>query len=319
MFLASRWGIGIPALLLSLGLLWMTVAPQAPSPHDPAYGLWVARARLRFGPLFDPLERLGLWSLTETPGWRLLWAALGWSFLVHALAAARARRSLMACSFALLVLAIGVGGLGRYLPPPLSLTLAPGEGQRVGDFRLVLEENGLSLWRQGDLIGRTMFRWGFPFLLGPYGGIAGRSRSVLEVEAAGPSGPLPLRAALDAPLAPRVLLYPSLEGEAFAAIPEARRILRVQEGRWLTVFEEGTGAVVWQEELPRLADGETIERALPGGYVLRFTARPVYRFLLFPMPAFLQRLLSVGMAFLGLGIGGAAQLRAAMSRSPRTV
>lgn len=318
MFLASWRGMAIPALALGLGVLWMRIAPQAPSPDDPAYGLWAAHARLRFGPLFDPLDRLGLWSLAGTPGWRLLWAALGWSFLAHALEAARARRPLMALSFALLVLAIGVGGLGRYLPPPRSPALALGEGERVDDFRMILEENGLSLWRQGDLIGRTAFRAGFPFLIGPYGGIAWRSHPMLELEAAGPSGPLPLRAALDAPLTPRLLLHPSLEGEAFAAIPDARWILRVQEGRWLTVFEEGTGAVVWQEELPRLADGQTIEQALPGGYVLRLTARPVYRFLLFPLPAFLQRLLSIGTALLGLGIGGAAWLRAAMARSPRS-
>ncbi len=319
MFLASWQGIAIPALLLGLGFLWMSLVPQAPSPDDPVYGLWVARARLRFGPLFDPLDRLGLWSLAGTPGWRLLWAALGWSFLVHALEAARARRLLTALSFALLVLAIGVGGLGRYLPPPSSLTLAPGEGGRVGDFRLAMEENGLSLWRQGDLIGRTTFHEGLPFLLGPYGGIARRQHAVLELEATGPSGPLSLRAALDAPLTPRLLLYPSLEGEAFAAIPEARWILRIQEGRRLTVFEEGTGTVVWQEELPQLADGQTMERSLPGGYVLRLTPRLVYRFTLFPTPVFLQRLLSVGMAILGLGIGGVAGLRAAMARSPRAV
>jgi len=319
MFLASRWGIVIPGLLLGLGVLWMTVASQAPSRGDPAYWSWVARARLRFGLLFDPLDRLGMWSLAETPGWRLLWALLAWSLFVRAVEAGRARRPLMALGCALLVFAIGVGGLGRYLPPPRSFTLALGEGQRVDDFRFALEENGLSLWRQGDLIGRATFHANLPFLLGPYGGIVRRSHSVLEAEAAGPSGPLTLRVALDAPPASRVLLHPSPEGEAFAAIPEARWILRIREGRWLTIFEEGTGTVVWQEELPRLADGQTIERALPAGYTLRLTARPVYRFILFPLPVFLQRVLTAAMAILGLGIGGVAQLRVMRSRPSKAV
>ncbi|MCS7351160.1 MAG: hypothetical protein RMM10_06515 [Anaerolineae bacterium] len=312
--MASRWGIALPSLLLALGLLWMIGASQAPPSGDPAYWIWAARARLRFGPLFDPLDRLGLWSLAETPGWRLLWAGLAWSFLAHAIEAGRARQRMRALGFALLVSAIGAGGLGRYLPPPHSLLLAPGEGQSVDGFRLALEENGLSLWRQGDLIGRTGFHPYLPFFLGPYGGIVRRSHSVLEVEARGPSGPLTLRAALDAPPVSRMLLHPSPEGEAFAAIPEARWILRIQEERWLTIFEEGTGAVIWQEELPRLADGQALERTLPGGYTLRLTARPVYRFILFLLPVFLQRALMGGMAILGLGIIGAAQLRAAAAR-----
>ncbi len=295
------------------------MASQAPSPGDPDYWIWAARARLRFGPLFDPLDHLGLWSLVETPGWRLLWAVLAWSFLVHAIEAGRSRRTLIALSYALLVFSIGAGGLGRYLPPPRAFTLAPGEGQRIDDFRFALEENGLSLWRQGDLIGRAAFHSYFPFLLGPYGGIVRRSHSVLEAEARGPSGPLTLRVALDAPAASRVLLHPSSEGEAFAAIPEAHWILQIQEERWLMIFEEGTGAVIWQEELPRLADGQAIEWALPGGYSLRLTARPVYQFILFPLPVFLQRALTLGMAILGLGIGGAAQLRAVVARSSKEI
>lgn len=317
MFLASRWGIVIPGLLLSLGMLWIAIASQRPSSSDPGYWVWVARARIRFGPLFDPLDRLGLWSLAETPGWRLLWAVLAWSFLVHAIEAGRSRRPLIAASYALLVAAIGVGALGRYLPPPRSFMLARGEGLQVDSFRLAMEEDGLSLWHQGDLIGRTSFHAHFPFLLGPYGGIAQRSHSVLEAEAIGPSGPLMLRLGLDAPPASQVLLHPYPEGDAFAMIPEARWILRVQGGRWLTVFEEGTGAVIWQEELPRLADGQMIERVLPAGYVLRLTARPVYRVTLFPLSAFLQRVLTVAVAILGLGIGGVARLRPRRSRSFR--
>ncbi|MFN3928664.1 MAG: hypothetical protein ACK4OK_03410 [Thermoflexus sp.] len=269
----------------------------------------MARTRLRFGFLFDPLDRLGLWSLNTTPGWRLLWAALGWSFLVHAIEAGRAQRVMAALSFASLFSAILVGSLGRYLPPPRSLVLAPGEGRSVEGFWLALEENSLSLWRQGDLIGRTVFRANLPFLLGPYGGIARRSHSVLELEATGPSGSLSLQAALDAPPASRLLLHPSPEGEAFAAIPEAHWILRVKDGRFITLFEEGTGAVIWQEELTLTADGQTVERALPGGYALRFTARPVYRLTLFTLPAFLQRALSMGMALIGVSLMGGAQLR----------
>ncbi len=309
----------VPALLLGLGVLWMFLTPQAPSPEDPTYGIWVASARLRFGPLFDPLNHLGLWSLPETPGWRLLWAALAWSFLVHAFEAGRARRFGMALSFALLVFAIGIGGLGRYLPPPHVLTLASGERRPVGDFQLVLEENHLSFWRQGDLRGRTTFRPYLPFLIGPYGGIAWRSHSVLEAEATSPSGPLTLRVTLDTPPASRVLLHPSPEGEAFVAIPEAHWILRVRDGQQLVIFEEGTGAIIEQEQLPRLRDNQTIERALPGGQILRLTARPVYRFLLFPLPIFLQRLLTVGTAILGLGIGGAALLHSRITRSSRQV
>lgn len=309
MLLASPWGIAIPGLLLGLGFLWMILASQAPSLGDPAYWSWVARARLRFGFLFDPLDRLGLWSLNATPGWRLLWAALSWSFLVHAIEAGRARQAMAALSFALLFFAILGGSLGRYLPPPRSLVLAPGEGRSVEGFWLALEENSLSLWRQGDLIGRTVFRSNLPFLLGPYGGIARRSHSVLELEATGPSGPLALQAALDAPPASRLLLHPSPEGEAFAAIPEARWILRVKDGRFVTLFEEGTGTVIWQEELTLTADGQTIERALPGGYTLRFTARPVYRLILFVLPAFFQRALSLGMALIGVSLMGGVQLR----------
>ncbi|HXF70147.1 MAG TPA: hypothetical protein VNK89_10105 [Thermoflexus sp.] len=311
MLLASPWGIAIPGLLLGLEVLWMILASQAPSPGDPTYWSWVARARLRFGPLFDPLDRLGLWSLSTTPGWRLLWAALGWSFLVHALEAGRARRTMAVLSFALLFSAVLVGSLGRYLPPPRSFVLAPGEGRSVEGFWLAMEENSLSIWRQGDLIGRTVFRANLPFLLGPYGGIVRRSHSVLELEARGPSGPLSLQAALDAPPTSRLLLHPSPEGEAFAAIPEAHWILRVKDGRFVTLFEEGTGTVVWQEEWTRMADGQTVERALPGGYTLRFTARPVYRLTLFALPAFFQRALSLGMVLIGVSLMGGMQLRRA--------
>ncbi len=313
-WLAGLWGIALPVLLLALGFLWKAWATQAPSPDDPAYGIWAARARLRFGPLFDPLDRLGLWSLGETPGWRLLWAALGWGLLAHAIEAGRARRPMAALGFALMLAALGIGALGRYLPPPRSILLAPGEGRTVEGFWLAVEENTLSLWRQGDLIGRAAFRTGFPLGLGPYGVIAERSHSVLELQAAGPSGPLGVRVALDAPLAPRLLLHPSPEGESFAAIPEAHWILRLEDGRALTVFEEGTGTVVHQEELPALADGQAIERSLPGRYVLRFTARPVYRLTLFPLPTFLQRALSLGMALMGLSVGAWAGLRAVVGR-----
>lgn len=311
---AGVWGIAIPLTLLLLGALWIAWASQAPPPDDPTYGLWVARARLRFGPLFDPLDRLGLWSLSETPGWRLLWAALGWGLLVHALEAARARRSLGALSAALLLAALLVGALGRYLPPPHATVLAPGEAERLEGFQLSLEEDHLSLWRQGDLIGRTAFREFLPFSLGPYAGFAGRSHFVWELEAAGPAGPLTLRASWDAPPVSRLLLHPSPEGEAFAAIPDARWILRLQNGRALTVFEEGTGAVIRQEELPAPAAGQSIERQLPGDVRLRFTARPVYRVRLFPLPVFLQRALGLGLAALGLALGGVAFLREALSK-----
>ncbi|MCS7251807.1 MAG: hypothetical protein RMK32_05320 [Anaerolineae bacterium] len=292
----------------------MIGASQAPPSSDPAYWIWVARARLRFGPLFDPLDRLGLWSLAETPGWRLLWVSLAWSLLAHAIEMGRAQQRMRALGFALLVSAIAAGGLGRYMPSPHSFLLAPGEGQSVDGFRLALEEDDLSLWRQGDLIGRTRFQPYLPFFLGPYGGIVRRSHSVLEVEARGPSGLLTLRAALDAPSVSRMLLHPSPEGEAFAAIPEAHWILRIQEGRRLTIFEEGTGAVIWQEELPPLANGQTLERSLSGGYAIRLTERSVYRFILFPLPVFLQRVLVVGMAILGLGILGTAHIRNVVAR-----
>ncbi len=313
-WLAGPWGIALPVSLLALGFLWMAWATQAPLPDDPAYGIWAARARWHFGPLFDPLDRLGLWSLGETPGWRLLWAALGWGLLAHAIEAGRARRPMAALGFALMLSALGLGALGRYLPPPRSVLLAPGEGRTVEGFWLAMEEGTLSLWRQGDLIGRAAFRTRLPLGLGPYGIIAERSHSVWELQAMGPSGPLSVRAALDAPPAPRLLLHLSPEGESFAAIPEAHWILQVRGGRALTVFEEGTGAVVHQEELPTLADGQAIERSLPGGYGLRFTARPVYRLTLFPLPTFLQRALSLGMALIGLSIGAWAGLHAAAER-----
>ncbi len=313
-WLAGPWGIALPVLLLALGFLWKAWATQAPSPDDPAYGIWAARARLRFGPLFDPLGRLGLWSLGETPGWRLLWAALGWSLLAHAIEAGRARRPLAALGFALMLSALGVGALGRYFPPPRSVFLAPGEGRTVEGFWLAMAEGTLSLWRQGDLIGQAAFRTGLPLGLGPYGILAVRSHLVWELQAMGPSGPLSVRAALDAPPAPRLLLHPSPEGESFAAIPEAHWILRLKDGRALTVFEEGTGAVVHQEELPALADSRAIERSLPGGYGLRFTARPVYRLTLFPLPTFLQRALSLALALMGLLVGAWARLRAAVGR-----
>jgi hypothetical protein len=317
-WLSSPWGIGIPAALLALGLLWMLLASQAPEPRDPAYGLWVARARLRFGALFDPLERLGLWALRETPGWRLAWAALGLSLLVHALEAAAARRRWAALSAAALLGAILVGIAGEALPPPLSVSLAPGEGRSVGAFWLTLEEGRIVLWEQGNPVGGLTFAPNRPLRLGPYIALAWREGAVLELRAAGPEGPLTLRAALDAPPVSSLLLHPSPEGEAFAALPQAGWILRLSLPRTLTVFREGTGEVVWQEALPALRDGETLERALPGGYALALTARPVYRIVLLSPLVFAQWVLSGAMALIGLLAGALQILPAAFARRSRS-
>ncbi len=306
-WLGSPWGIGIPAVLLALGLLWMFLASQAPEPRDPAYGLWVARARLRFGTMFDPLERLGLWALRETPGWRLAWVVLGLSLLVHALEAVTAQRRWAALCAAALLGAILLGIAGQALPPPVSISMTPGEGRPAGAFWLTLEEGQIALWEQGNPVGGTTFAPNRPLRVGPYIALAWREGAVLGLRAAGPEGPLTLRAALDAPSVPSLLLRPSPEGEAFAALPQAGWILQLSLPRTLTVFREGTGEVVWQEALPFLRDGETLERALPGGYVLALTAYPVYQIVLFPPLALVQWALSGAMVLIGL-LAGALQI-----------
>ena len=299
--------------LWALGGLWMALIPQAPPPDDPAYWMWWAQARWRFGPLFDPLSRWGLWTLSQTPGWRLLGAWLGLGLVVRAAEAGAARRWRAALGWGILLGALVLAGLERYLPPPQGVRLAWGEGRSVGDLWLVLDESGLSLWRQGDPLARSGFRPGWPLRLGPYIAVAGRRGQVLELQGEGPSGPLHWRSALDAAPVPALLLHPSPEGEAFAAVAEAGWIVRLIYPDRLTIFAEGTGAVVAAQTLPSMADGQEVTLSLPEGYALRLIARPVYRVLLMSPPTFAARVL----AWAGVPLGLAGLLFEAARRARR--
>ncbi|MER3467954.1 MAG: hypothetical protein C4312_05265, partial [Thermoflexus sp.] len=61
---------------------------------------------------------------------------------------------------------------------------------------------------------------------------------------------------------------------------EAGWIVRLIYPDRLTIFAEGTGAVVAAQTLPSMADGQEVTLSLPEGYALRLIARPVYRVLL---------------------------------------
>src|SRR5512143_3082119 len=71
-FLAAAFML-CAALLLAAALL-----PQTPVNDLVAYSRWLSEAQTRFGSLFEALNALGLFSITNSLVFRLALAALGW-------------------------------------------------------------------------------------------------------------------------------------------------------------------------------------------------------------------------------------------------
>jgi len=79
--------IAFSIALFALALCWLLLllVPQAPS-NPLAIGQWLIRVESRLGPLTDPLRTLGLFSLLDSPFYRVLLAMLAFLLLVRAAA-----------------------------------------------------------------------------------------------------------------------------------------------------------------------------------------------------------------------------------------
>src|SRR5262245_44354550 len=72
-------GFFAAVVIVVAGLLLLAASlPQTPAFDPVAYSRWLSEAQIRYGSLFDLLNRLGLLSVTHSLLFRMALALLGW-------------------------------------------------------------------------------------------------------------------------------------------------------------------------------------------------------------------------------------------------
>ncbi len=250
------------ALLLLAALL-----PQTPANDLVAYSRWLSEEQTRFGSLFDALNTLGLFSITNSLVFRLALAVLGWCAALrlidqldrfrHAVPADRAARRSH-----LTAIAVYAGLLLTLLGPVLSafvdyrvdnIVVQPGAVTNIPGTSYALRLDAvedqhavIALLSQTETVAQGPIGEKQPL----YSGVAiylDRIGLALKVSAThGATQTLGLQSTATSPLQKQVLLlFTSDQNEGFLAAPEVNLVLRVQpveSGRFTAqIYQSATG------------------------------------------------------------------------------
>ncbi len=248
-FFASD-GFLAAALILSAALLLAAaLLPQTPANDLVAYSRWLSEAQTRFGNLFDLLNALSLFSITNSLAFRLALAALGWCAalrlidqldrLRHASSDRAARRSHVAAMMAYggsLVILLGLV-LGAFIDyrvddivvQPGAVTNVPGTAYAVRLDAVEDQHVSVALLRQTETIAQGSIGEKQPLS----DGVAvylDRIGPALKVSATrGTTQTLDLQNTATSPLQKQVLLlFTPDQNEGFLAAPDVNLVLRVQ-------------------------------------------------------------------------------------------
>jgi len=256
----------LAAVLLLCAALLLTAAllPQTPANDLVAYSRWLSEAQTRFGGLFDVLNALNLFSITNSLVFRLTLAALGWCAalrLIDQLDRLRrpeitARRSHLAAIIiyaGTLVALIGLA-LGAFIDyrvddivvQPDVVTNIPGTTYAVRLAAVEDQRAKIALLRQTETVAQGSISEKQPL----YDGVAvylDRIRPALKVSAVrGTTQTLDLQNTATSPLQKEVLLlFTPDQNEGFLAAPEVNLVLRVQpmasDGFAAQIYQSATG------------------------------------------------------------------------------
>ncbi len=247
------------ALLLLAALL-----PQTPANNLVAYSRWLSETQDRFGGLFEALNALGMFSITNSLVFRLALAVLGWCAtlrLIDQLDRLRkpgitARRphlaAIMVYAGALVaLLGLVLGSFIDYrvddiVVQPGAVTNIPGTAYAVRLDGVDNQRAALALLRQTETVTQGSIGEKQPL----YDGVAvylDRIGPALNVSAThGATQTLDLQNTATSPLQKQVLLlFTSDLNEGFLAAPEVNLVLRVQplgSGRFTAqIYQSATG------------------------------------------------------------------------------
>jgi hypothetical protein len=176
----------VAALAIALGLA-LPQAPWSRAGDSAGFGRWLADLQMRHGPWVHWPARLGLLSLYSTPGFRLVWAALGFVALVataDSLLEWRAQRASQAFPWSALahagLILLLAGGLveEQWGWEQERLLVDGGRPVAAGPVTDALflervasgsaEAEGVTVrWLQGSSQGQLSLQAGQPFFLGP--------------------------------------------------------------------------------------------------------------------------------------------------------
>jgi hypothetical protein len=261
---------GFFAAVLILGAALLVAAallPQTPIGDLVAYSRWLSEAQARFGSLFEALNALGLFSITNSLAFRLTLAALGWCAtlrlidqldgLRHIVPAERAaRRSHVAATMVYVGALVALLGLvlGAFVDyrvddivvQPGSLTNIPGTSYALRLDAVAGDQAKVALLRQTEPVAQGSIGEKLPL----YDGVAvylDRIGPALKVSATrGATQTLDLQDTATSPLQKQVLLlFTSDQNEGFLAAPEVNLVLRVQpsaDGRYSAqIYQSASG------------------------------------------------------------------------------
>jgi hypothetical protein len=258
---------GFLAAVLIFGaalLLTAVLLPQIPANDLVAYSRWLSEARTRFGGLFDVLNALGLFSITNSLAFRLTLAALGWCAALRLIdqfdrlrrREVTARRSAIAVIMVYagtLVILLGLV-LGAFIDyrvddivvQPGAVTNIPGTSYAVRLDAVEDQRARVALLRQTELVAQGSIGERQPL----YDGLAvylDRIGPALRVSATrGATQTLQLQNTATSPLQDQVLLLFTLDqNEGFLAAPQVNLVLRVQPttvtGYAAQIYQSATG------------------------------------------------------------------------------
>ncbi len=254
-------------ILCATLLLFAALLPQTPVSDLVAYSRWLSEAQARFGSLFDVLNALSLFSITNSLIFRLALAALGWCAglrlidqidrLRHtARADATVRRSAIAAIMvyagtlmALLGLVLGTFidyRVDNIVVHPEAVTNVPGTPYAVRLDAVENQRASVALLRQTETVAQGSIGAKQPL----YDGVAvylDKIGPALMVSATrGTTQTLDLQTTATSPLQKQVLLlFTPDQNEGFLAVPAVNLVLRVQplnSGRFAAqIYQSATG------------------------------------------------------------------------------
>lgn len=249
-FFASDGFLAATLILCGALLLAAALLPQTPIGDLVAYSRWLSEAQARFSGLFDVLNALGLFSITNSLAFRLTLAALGWCAALRLLdqldrlrravpADRAARRSHVAASMVyagtlVVLLGLVLGAFVDYrvddiVVQPGNVANIPGTSYAVRLDTVEGQQAKVALLRQTETIAQGPIGEKQPL----YDGVAvylDRIGPALKVSAMrGATQTLDLQNTATSPLQKQVLLlFTPDQNEGFLAAPQVNLVLRVQ-------------------------------------------------------------------------------------------
>ena len=262
-FFTSDGFLAAALILCAMLLLCAALLPQIPANNLVAYSRWLSEAQIRFGTLFEVLNALSLFSITNSIVFRMALAALGWCAALRLIdqldrlrkPEATARRSHFAAIMVYagtLVVLLGLV-LGTFIDyrvdevvvQPGVVSNIPGTTYAVRLDAVEDQHANVALLRQPETVAQGSIGNKQPL----YDGVAvylDQIGPALKVSAMrSTTQTLDLQNTATSPLQKEVtLLFTSDQNEGFLAAPEVNLVLRVQptaDGYAAQIYQSATG------------------------------------------------------------------------------